>query len=417
MSTISAIDCSKWLCRSCIGDSAPFQSLADRLLVRASPSPPRVKTFRSIKRKAMSKNWSLPEAFDKAPDLVGCAVVCNNLQDVARAADLLQREMEEDGLKVYRQDYIAEPKESGYRGIHLNIRLPVQFGHEHASVGCEVQVRTLLQETWSRLTHDDIYKDEQPDELRERSKQLSELLAEADRVAEEIRREVAKPRRGRAPREGESLDDSALAYLYEAAFGSEPPEYALRLVAEDLAPAHVRADGLDALLRDQNLRGKVESAYHEHARWDPDSAKLFRWMVRAAVEGPDAAVETAREDGREEWLEIVAIAQREVGADLPESWEGLVGEMTPHSKHDDPEAYVLHLAHSFDSVSTCGCGTTIVQADLLKNLVEHYGLAGQVAEKAFDEIEQTIISTGVETGSLDSSEVCTYCGYVLGKDE
>jgi len=121
-------------------------------LVRGRLDEQRVKPKASVERKAKQKHWTPNEMFERCEDFLGMRMVCNNLQDVLRAADLVQQSLEAQGLRVERRDYIAEPVFTGYRAIHILTRYPVTAGKRSMNVGCEVQIRTLLQDAWARLS-------------------------------------------------------------------------------------------------------------------------------------------------------------------------------------------------------------------------------------------------------------------------
>lgn len=117
--------------------------------------------------------------------------VQSNLQDVRRAAQLFADAIEASTVTVKRRDYNESPKSSGYRAIHLLFRSEVKIGSDALSIGCEIQIRTLVQDAWGHLSHEDIYKGSPSRRLMAKTRKLSEVLARADRIAEGIRSEVA----------------------------------------------------------------------------------------------------------------------------------------------------------------------------------------------------------------------------------
>ena len=56
------------------------------------------------------------------------------------------------------RDYIAHPKRSGYRSLHLILRVPVTVGREQLLVPVEVQLRTAAMDIWASIEHDIVYK-------------------------------------------------------------------------------------------------------------------------------------------------------------------------------------------------------------------------------------------------------------------
>lgn len=126
----------------------------------------RVKTLRSFLRKLKQNGW--PQfyfASDVAGDLIGARVVCWFLDDCYGFMDLINSSPH---LKLNGEveDYIKNPKRSGYRSIHLvadiaydsvqraDSKIPIKAEH----MKCEVQLRTKLQDAWGDITHEFHYK-------------------------------------------------------------------------------------------------------------------------------------------------------------------------------------------------------------------------------------------------------------------
>ena len=169
-------------------------AIEDRTLVRAEVRGVRIKGFSSIERKATAKEWRAEDALLECSDLIGGRVVCNNIEDVYRFAELLKERLPGMPGEFEIQDHIKEPNKGGYRALHVNFWLDIgtnPFAPDR--VPCEVQIRSCLQDAWAELSHDDIYK--QPDlpaDLRARAKDLAETLAAADRIASDIRERVTE---------------------------------------------------------------------------------------------------------------------------------------------------------------------------------------------------------------------------------
>jgi ppGpp synthetase/RelA/SpoT-type nucleotidyltranferase len=135
-----------------------ISELGDPYLVRRkSMIEARTKPHLSLARKARQRGWSFTKALTKAQDLVGLRIICHNLQEVRRVADLLETTLVSDNFNVKRDDYITNPKRGGYRAIHLVFQMPISLGNDEAKLGCEIQVRSLLQDSWAELSHAEIY--------------------------------------------------------------------------------------------------------------------------------------------------------------------------------------------------------------------------------------------------------------------
>lgn len=111
-------------------------------------------------------------------DIVGERVVCAFSDDVYHVADWFA-DQEDDYEIVRRKDYISYPKPSGYRSLHLILRVrrgPFAGGLE------EVQLRTISMDFWSTLEHKIKYKKEvgNADLMRDELKRCADEIASID---------------------------------------------------------------------------------------------------------------------------------------------------------------------------------------------------------------------------------------------
>ena len=62
---------------------------------------------------------------NKAEDIAGCRCIMTNTENVYKLFDKLQKIMDRLSFEITGvvHDYIEKPKDSGYRSIHLNVRL------------------------------------------------------------------------------------------------------------------------------------------------------------------------------------------------------------------------------------------------------------------------------------------------------
>ncbi|MGN0183531.1 MAG: GTP pyrophosphokinase family protein [Aristaeellaceae bacterium] len=152
----------------------------------------RLKSPQSMMKKLARKG--LPQTLEAAEanlnDIAGVRIVCNYLDDIYRIADLLQRQR--DVEFVHRRDYIENPKESGYRSLHLVIRIPVFLSSHTELVPVEVQIRTIAMDFWASLEHQLRYKSnhETTQQLRRRLQHCAEASAALDREMQDIYREI-----------------------------------------------------------------------------------------------------------------------------------------------------------------------------------------------------------------------------------
>ena len=152
----------------------------------------RLKSPQSMMKKLARKG--LPQTLEAAEanlnDIAGIRIVCNYLDDIYRIADLLQRQR--DVEFVHRRDYIENPKESGYRSLHLVIRIPVFLSSHTELVPVEVQIRTIAMDFWASLEHQLRYKSDQEttQKLRQRLQRCAEISARLDEEMQSIYREI-----------------------------------------------------------------------------------------------------------------------------------------------------------------------------------------------------------------------------------
>lgn len=152
----------------------------------------RLKSPGSIVEKLSRKG--LPQTLDaieqNLTDIAGVRIVCNYLEDIYHIADLLLRQR--DVELVRRRDYIKNPKESGYRSLHLVIRIPVFLSSHTELVPVEVQIRTIAMDFWATLEHQLRYKSDQETTqlLRRRLQRCAEQSALLDREMQSIYMEI-----------------------------------------------------------------------------------------------------------------------------------------------------------------------------------------------------------------------------------
>ena len=152
----------------------------------------RLKSPSSIVEKLARKG--LPRTLNAAEehlyDIAGVRIICNYIEDIYRIADLLIRQPD---IELVRQrDYIKEPKPSGYRSLHLVVRVPVFLSSHTELVPVEVQIRTIAMDFWASLEHQLRYKSDQETTARLRARLLrcAEISAGLDLEMQDIYREI-----------------------------------------------------------------------------------------------------------------------------------------------------------------------------------------------------------------------------------
>ncbi len=118
----------------------------------------RVKTLDSLLMKLERKGFpmTIESVEQNIYDVAGVRVICSFVEDIYLLADCLLAQ--DDVVLVEKRDYIANPKDSGYRSLHLIISIPVFFANEKKDVKVEVQIRTIAMDFWASLEHKLRYK-------------------------------------------------------------------------------------------------------------------------------------------------------------------------------------------------------------------------------------------------------------------
>lgn len=204
--------------------------LSDRDLARIRSTTGRVKSKRRTWRKIHHPRYenqvaTLDDIAGAIDDLVGLRVTCINLRDldmIQTALDALPRAAG-GGLWLdpeSERDYVTEPKESGYRGWHVNLGIEVGG----TPVVCELQIRTLLQDSWGELTHEETYSKDGalPPLVDVLSTRMADLLAILDDIAEDLRTEL-----DRIDQEVVAEHDDALSVAADALAGQAADAAAL----------------------------------------------------------------------------------------------------------------------------------------------------------------------------------------------
>lgn len=148
----------------------------------------RVKSPQSIAGKLEKKN--LPITFDamvaNLHDIAGVRVICPYISDIYSVRDMLLKQP--DITLLEEKDYIKNPKESGYRSLHLVIEVPVYLSEATHNVKVEIQLRTIAMDFWACLEHELHYKTTTnvPESVRRELFRVAETIAMTDREMEEI---------------------------------------------------------------------------------------------------------------------------------------------------------------------------------------------------------------------------------------
>jgi len=118
----------------------------------------RLKSPASIRGKLLKKRLPATAVCARIAlqDIAGLRVVLDSTPSVYRFAALLRQSSVWE--LVEEQDYIAHPKQSGYRSLHLIVRIPVRVHNQVYLIPAEIQLRTAPMDIWANIEHELIYK-------------------------------------------------------------------------------------------------------------------------------------------------------------------------------------------------------------------------------------------------------------------
>ena len=151
----------------------------------------RIKSMDSILRKINKNNIPLDiEAItERMHDIAGVRVICNFIDDIYMLADCLLKQ--DDVTLIEKKDYIKNPKESGYRSLHLIIETPIFLKEGKRLIKVEVQLRTISMNFWASLEHKLRYKKNLPDaeaaSIADELRECADINAELDMRMQNIR--------------------------------------------------------------------------------------------------------------------------------------------------------------------------------------------------------------------------------------
>lgn len=175
-----------------------FRVLNEELSLDSEQNPiegieSRLKSVESILEKAERKGIDFtPEAIEAGmSDIAGIRVLCSFESDVYMLANALLRQ--DDVRLVEKKDYIAHPKENGYRSLHLIVSVPIFLHDRRKTMEVEVQLRTLAMDVWASLEHKLLYKkgeDRKTEHVRNNLLECAELAARIDQLMSEADQEV-----------------------------------------------------------------------------------------------------------------------------------------------------------------------------------------------------------------------------------
>ena len=141
----------------------------------------RIKTPNSIleKIRRRGKDLTIENLKTYIYDIAGIRVICNYINDIYQIVDLLNKQ--KDIEVMLTKDYITQPKDTGYRSLHIVFNIKIYLDNKEILTPVEVQFRTIAMDMWASLEHELRYKtdnhlsDEKIELLKKYSKELYEI--------------------------------------------------------------------------------------------------------------------------------------------------------------------------------------------------------------------------------------------------
>ncbi|KUP09826.1 GTP pyrophosphokinase [Bacillus coahuilensis m2-6] len=152
----------------------------------------RVKSPESIQKKLYRKGVPITPANVKehVRDIAGIRITCSFVTDIYQIVEMIQKQDDIEVIEV--KDYIQQPKENGYKSLHLVVSIPVFMSQKTEKVVVEIQIRTIAMDFWASLEHKIYYKfnKEIPLSLQNELKEAADMISMLDSKMLAIHTEV-----------------------------------------------------------------------------------------------------------------------------------------------------------------------------------------------------------------------------------
>lgn len=163
-------------------DRNPFESISCRIKKPQS-------VVEKLRRKGLPATIESIE--QNLNDVAGIRVICSFIDDIYL---LSKRLCSQDDIRVVEvKDYIKNPKDNGYRSLHLILEIPIFLLEEKKYMRVEVQFRTIAMDFWASLEHKVRYKKEETPNHAEVSRELKDCADEINKLdvkMQDIRRKI-----------------------------------------------------------------------------------------------------------------------------------------------------------------------------------------------------------------------------------
>ncbi len=152
----------------------------------------RVKSPNSIMEKLDRRGYeqTIENARKYIYDIAGIRIICAFTKDIYKVYELLRNQ---DDLEVVEiKDYIKNPKDNGYKSLHVHVEVPVFLSSGAVKIRIEIQIRTVAMDFWASLEHKIYYKyrNKAPEDIRKRLKDCSDMITILDQRMLAIKEEI-----------------------------------------------------------------------------------------------------------------------------------------------------------------------------------------------------------------------------------
>jgi len=146
-----------------LGGLASAYTSENKLPCKAVTVQSRVKSLTSFLRKLEKLDWPMfGHPTEVITDLIGARVICWFIDDCYGMLDYIQATRQFRIKPRSLEDYIKDPKPTGYRAIHILADVSYDrvksYKNQRTIVEdqmvCEIQIRSKLQNAWSDFTHE-----------------------------------------------------------------------------------------------------------------------------------------------------------------------------------------------------------------------------------------------------------------------
>jgi len=257
----------------------------------------RIKTAESLLNKINRNGYPhTAQALDLITDIVGARIVCMFQDDLEKIHNYLcycgsfvlcsepEAYLWESLPWVTSEEFVVEKKASGYGAIHYIVSLSeaVAGKREIANIKFEIQVRTLMQESWAALEHTLGYKNTVPERIRGYFDSAAELLGVLDKAFQRIKiqKDQLSGEAGQClPNRGELLTLFTLKNLYFNCFGENPPPGQITEILMGLiADGYQTISEVDRLIKDETYKSVIQDVCRRMLKRDACPLDLLRWL-------------------------------------------------------------------------------------------------------------------------------------------